>query len=224
MSEGQKIVVTKGKAKSFKVFLLDKDGRPKSISGWTYVRVYVEADSGDVLELLAPVDVGVDEVQLVQAAAAPTSGTYKLKAGTEATAAIAFDATAADVQTALRALLQFSALTVAGASIQAGFTVSFVGADGKRNQPLLEVVSNGLVNLGGAVAIAVSVQTAGYGKRGVDVVSDVCGELEVFMNADDVGSLKDGLNQDIGVDVRIGSDDVDIPNLERVLDVKPEIT
>lgn len=64
--------------------------------------------------------------QLISFSSVPTSGQFTLSYGGLTTAAIAYNATAGQVQTALRALTGLSQVTVSG-SFTAGFTVTFVG-------------------------------------------------------------------------------------------------
>lgn len=102
---------------------------------------------------------GIDEVQDVDFSAVPTSGDFKLQYnGSEITTAIAWNATNTDVQNALNALSSLSAVTVVG-DFTAGFTVTFAGADGEKEQPLLEAVDN---TLNGGITIAIVETTRGW--------------------------------------------------------------
>lgn len=103
---------------------------------------------------------GIDEVQDVDFSAAPSSGDFKLRYNdTENTAAIPWNATNTDVQNALNALTGLSAVVVTGDFVS-GFTVTFSGADGEQDQPLLEVVDNTLDS--GAVTVTVVETTRGW--------------------------------------------------------------
>ncbi len=71
----------------------------------------------------------------------PGSGHYGISINGQTTANIAFGATAADVQTALRLLTGYSVVLVSGSS-QYGFTIDFNGAFGGQAQPLATLVNN----------------------------------------------------------------------------------
>jgi hypothetical protein len=83
----------------------------------------------------------VIETQTITVASIPTNGSYKLNYGGEATGALAFDADAAAVQLALRALTGLGGVTVAG-SWATQFTVTFTGVAG--DVALLTVSNNSL--------------------------------------------------------------------------------
>ncbi len=71
----------------------------------------------------------VTEVQKITFPTIPASGAWKLKYGLLTTGSLAFDATAADVQTALRLLSGLGTVTVTG-DYTLGMTVTFVGVTG----------------------------------------------------------------------------------------------
>lgn len=80
-------------------------------------------------------------LQIVTFGTTPPSGHFKLAIGPLSSTFINFNATAADVQTALRTIAGFGATLVTG-SIGNGFTVDFNGTDGGQPQPLMTVQSN----------------------------------------------------------------------------------
>lgn len=88
---------------------------------------------------------GVNEVQTITPSAVPDSGTFKLKYEGYETAALDFDASAAEMQTALNAIPSIGAGGVAVA-LDGGtgvYTVTFSGANlAKRALALISVVSN----------------------------------------------------------------------------------
>jgi hypothetical protein len=84
------------------------------------------AAEGTISTLAAAVVMAQTSSQLVSFSAAPVSGTFTLTYDGQTTAAIDWNDTAADVQTALRALTGLSAITVAG-NFTDGFTVTFTG-------------------------------------------------------------------------------------------------
>lgn len=103
---------------------------------------------------------GVDEVQNIDfGSSTPTSGVFKLTYRGETTADINWDDVAADVQVALRALDGLSEVTVAG-TFPADFVVTFAGADGKQEQPLLGYADNTLDD-GAPVTITITETTPG---------------------------------------------------------------
>lgn len=104
---------------------------------------------------------GIDEVQNIAFTPTPTAGNWKLRYnGSETTGALAFNETAGNVQTALNGLTSLSGVTVTG-SMAAGFDVTFAGADGDQDQPLLEVVDNTL-SAPGVVTATVTETTRGW--------------------------------------------------------------
>src|SRR5689334_9864595 len=71
---------------------------------------------------------GVTEVQTITVTGTPTGGTFKLAALGQTTAAIAYNANAAAVQAALRALSRVGAVTVTGgAGPGTPWVVTFTG-------------------------------------------------------------------------------------------------
>lgn len=215
-----RVTVTAGRDKSFRVYLVKADGRPQPIDDWSLIRLSFTKADNSLLHLYADVSPGEDEQQTILAAAAPVSGAFKIQAGDETTGVLAFNATATDVQTALRALRQFSDLTVTGASINAGFEVMFIGNDGLRAQPLLTVIDSTLLDaMTEEVEVETTVDVAGEGKNGVEVLSVERGELAVFLNEAQASTLKVGLNQTISILARIGALDLDVQPLGRILDV-----
>ena len=84
---------------------------------------------GDVLTWLNTDEgtAGVDEIQTITGTA--TSGTFTLSYGGETTGALSYDASAADIETALELLTGIDDVTVAGGPLgTAGITVTFDGA------------------------------------------------------------------------------------------------
>ena len=118
---------------------------------------------------------GTDEVQDIDFSGVPTSGAFKLQFGNETTAFINWDDAAIDVQNALNALDELSAVTVAG-DFTAGFTVTFAGADGKQPQATLVDTSNTLDD-GAPVTISITETTPGVYQAQVDCEAEVTGEL-----------------------------------------------
>lgn len=105
---------------------------------------------------------GVDEVQSVTITGAPTGGTFRLTFNGQQTAAIAYNATAADVEAALRLLpgIGDGGVTVSGGPGPATpYAVTFTGALGDANQP--QMTASHTFTGGTTPAIAVATTTAG---------------------------------------------------------------
>lgn len=87
---------------------------------------------------------GVDEVQTLTITGTPTGGTFKLAFRGQTTAAIAYNASAATVQAALRLLsrLGVGVVCAGGALPGTPVTITFTGPKlGKQDQPLITVAS-----------------------------------------------------------------------------------
>lgn len=80
-------------------------------------------------------------LQIVSFNLAPISGSWELVVNGTPTSAIPYNATAAQVQTAIRGVSGFTATNVTG-SIAAGFTVDFNGSLGGQPLPLMSVTNN----------------------------------------------------------------------------------
>lgn len=96
---------------------------------------------------------GTSEVQSVTITGAPTGGTFTLTFSAQTTAAIAFNAAAATVQTALNALSNLDGVTVSG-SAGGPYTVTFPAEMGN----VAQMTGDG-TNLTGGTAPAVAVAT-----------------------------------------------------------------
>lgn len=71
----------------------------------------------------------------------PVSGSYKLVVGGNATSTLAYNATNAQIQTAIRAISGYGNVVVSG-DLASGFTVDFAGSFGGQPQNLIGVQSN----------------------------------------------------------------------------------
>lgn len=123
--------------------------------------VFGDPDARFVLIDRATIGAPVDEIQKIAFEATPTSGGWSLSYKGQVTTTLAFNAAAAAVQAALRALSNLSDdLTVTG-NYAAGFNVTYSGADGSVNQDALIVVANTL--LSSATPIWVTITTIAEG-------------------------------------------------------------
>ena len=90
---------------------------------------------------------GNDELQTVTITGAPTGGTFTLTFGGNTTSALNWNATAAQVQTALQALASIgagNALVTGGPGPATPFVVQFTAAKGLTNQALITLTTNSL--------------------------------------------------------------------------------
>jgi uncharacterized phage protein gp47/JayE len=131
-------------------------GSVASVVGNTTARFVTDQD-----ETIEP---AVDEVQKIQFSAVPDNGSFALTYDGDESALIQFDDIALDVQNALNGLPGLSAVTVTG-DYTVGFTITFAGADGSKEQPLLSVTSNTLELTSNPVNATPSVLTEGKPAR-----------------------------------------------------------
>lgn len=120
---------------------------------------------------------GTDEVQLLTFSLVPTVGTFKLAYESDETSALAFNASAAQIATALNALANRDGITVTG-NFTIGFTITFAGADGKQNHPLLVVTSNTLLATATPVVTTVAETVAGVPQGTVDMTAESTGPIQ----------------------------------------------
>jgi hypothetical protein len=100
------------------------------------------------------------EVQTLAFSGTPVTGDYKINFGGDVTAEIAYNATAADVQTAVRTLTGLELATVTGGPAPSSFVVNFKGYYG--NAALLTITDNDLMTSApAAVVVTVTQTTAG---------------------------------------------------------------
>lgn len=105
---------------------------------------------------------GTSEVQTISESGTPTGGTFKLKYGSQRTAALAYNASAAAIQTALRALSNIGAtgVNVTGGALPTDVVVTFAGTLAKRNVKTIQVVEKALTG-GTNPDVTVAVTTPG---------------------------------------------------------------
>lgn len=100
---------------------------------------------------------GVTEVQTLTTSGVPTAGTFKLNFRGQKTAAIAFNASAATIQTELRKLGRLGAVTCSGGALPTAVVITFTGKNANQDQPLITVSDNALT--GGTAPAASVVET-----------------------------------------------------------------
>lgn len=125
---------------------------------------------------------GTNEVQSVTITGSPTGGTFSLTFGDDSTTALAFNATASAVQTALQALPTIGAgnATVSG-SAGGPYTVTFAGALADENVPAL--TATGTLTGGTSPGITVATVTPGAAGQILTIVDDTSGtqDLRAFV-------------------------------------------
>lgn len=124
----------------------------------------------------ATLGAGVNEVQSIIFAGTPAAGNWTINFGGQSTTALAYNAVAATVQTAINALSNLSGVTVSG-NYGSGFTITYAGPDGAQNQPLMTVTHNLTVAGGAAVVVATAEATAGVPQATVLVQASATGPV-----------------------------------------------
>lgn len=113
---------------------------------------------------------GTDEVQTVTISGAPTAGTFTLSYGGQTTAALEFNSTAAEVQTALGALSTIGAANISVTSTNAGggtaaggpYVVTFIGSLGD-SSTITAITGTSSLTGGTSPTVTAAVTTAGAG-------------------------------------------------------------
>lgn len=119
--------------------------------------------------LYAPYSGPTSEVQSVTVTGAPTGGTYTLTWSGQTTAAIPFNATAAQVKAALEALSNINAgdvVVAGGPHPGTAMTVTFIGRFMGDDQP--QMTATGSLTGGSSPAVAIATSTAGGGASASD--------------------------------------------------------
>lgn len=151
---------------------------------------------------------GVNEVQDIDFSAVPDAGEWTLIFDGVETGTLLFNDAAATVQTALNALSNLSAVTVSG-NYTSGFTVTFAGADGSFDQPLLQIGTNTLENTSVAVNVNFAETTTGVLPNvDMEIEAETAGAIPAY--ADSITVIEtpisgwDSVNND--ADITIGTD------------------
>ena len=157
----------------------------------------IEGVFGPYLNAGVPAN-GTDEVQTLTPSAETASGTFKLAFDGYKTAALAYNITAAAMQTALNGLPSIGAGGVAVTLALGVYTVTFSGTNvSKRAQPMLEVLDSTLKDAGGdAVDLVAAEGTAGVtatalgAQKGALIIDTSNGELYINVGTTTAPSWK----------------------------------
>lgn len=128
----------------------------------------IEGGLGIVTNPGAPA-AGTDEVQTIATTGTPTGGTFRLSFMGFVTAALDFDASAAEIEAALLALppLLTDGVSCAGGPLPTGVTVTFDGADTRaRPQPAIALHLNALTG-GTTPTVTIAETTPGVAETGI---------------------------------------------------------
>lgn len=80
-------------------------------------------------------------IQRITSDIVPSTGAFQITIGLQTTSSLNFNATAAQIQTAIRALTNYGAVLVAGSFIS-GFSIDFNGTNGGQDQDLIVITNN----------------------------------------------------------------------------------
>jgi uncharacterized phage protein gp47/JayE len=141
-------------------------------------KVYPQGNSQSIFTTNSDVTLiaGTNEVQHITFSAVPTSGSWFLQFNNQVTASLAFNITAAALQTALNLLTELVGVTVTG-DFTAGFTITYAGAAGSIPQPLIAVVTNTLLISSTAITTTITRTTTGIPQGVTDATCTVQGAI-----------------------------------------------
>ncbi len=180
--------------KNINVTLRDENGDPINLDTATEIKACFKGiGSADPVELGIP----IDEVQLISFSAVPDAGNFRLTHDGNETVDIAFGDSNTDVQTALNALASLSAVTVTG-DFTNGFVVTFAGADGSKDQPLLLATTVTLTLVSVPVVVTPSTTTAGR-KAGIVEIDFTIGKFRIELKKVDTLLLETGDGKDLEI-------------------------
>lgn len=139
---------------------------------------------------------GVAEVQTMTISGTPTGGTYKLGFRGAETAALAYNANAAAITSALEALTTIGAgnVVVTGTG---PYTITFASALGTDNQPMVVLVNNSLT--GGTSPTVTIVQTTRGGWTEYPLVPVVPAHWNIYLADTQAGLAAGKLDKSVGV-------------------------
>jgi len=217
-----KFNITKGRDVDSQIIFVTsvKTKRPIPLTGFSLIEMTFPNQDGTELKIQEPLTAAVNEVQtLTLSDTSPDEGSFVLSSGIYSTIPILFSDDNLAIQAALRALIPFSALTVAGSFASGVFTINYIGNDGGRNQPQLVVSLNTLKKATVPTTVTPTTNTEGLGQNGITVVSAECAELAVFLNEVQTAALKKGAAEDLVIEVRVGAKDLNIPRQDGLLNI-----
>jgi hypothetical protein len=159
---------------------IDSFGGQKVIQpGTVLARITTGSETGKVGPFQSA---GTNEVQTVTITGTPTGGTFTLTFAGQATAAIAHNATAAAVRTALENLSNIAAgdVTVAG-SAGGPYTVTFVGALGGRDQSQMTATASFTGGTSPTAAVATTTAGVAGATDGRQTAANIVGICNTFL-------------------------------------------
>jgi uncharacterized phage protein gp47/JayE len=151
----------------------------------------------------------VNEVQKITWSAVPDTGSFAITFDGDETAILPFNANNAAIEAALEGLASLSDVTVTG-SFAAGHTITFQGADGGIDQPLMSVTSNTLEAVSIPVTGPVTVLTPGAPARVLaSMTAETAGPVQAPANSLTVietpisgwDSISNPLDAEVGNDI-----------------------
>lgn len=145
--------------------------------------VLAKITSGTDIGKIGPFDPGLVVTESVVIASTATAGTFTLTFDGETTTAIAYNATAAAIKTALQALSTINAgdVLVTGGALPTSVTVTFAGRFAGQNAPNLTLTAT---VTGGTTTATITAGTeigTGQATDGRELASNIVGILETFL-------------------------------------------
>ena len=149
-----------------------------------------------VIDGLKNTEFGTNDVQTITTTGTPTGGTFTLLFGVQRTAAIPFNATAAQLQTALQNLTSIgSNIVCTGGPLPATITVTFINGLAAAVQPLMVATAS----LTGGTAPAVAIAHSVVGILGDPMLIEIeTGPLPAFPNKLRINSIELYLTKGVG--------------------------
>jgi hypothetical protein len=137
-----------------KAAVFDTYGAPGPVMGEKRIRISVRGSA----------IAGTNEQQTVTVTGSPTDGSFTLTFGAQTTGAIAYNASANDVQTALRALSTITEYGCVVTGTVGAYTVTFTGALANTDVAALTATATGLTPSGGVTIVSTVPGVAGVYK------------------------------------------------------------
>lgn len=211
--------VVRGKDSEFTIHLVDGNGRPVDLTGYTYAKLRLKKDGGGSVDKTSPLKGAVDEVQRITYSLTPSAGTFKLDIDGETSSAIPYNANTTDIENALNGLERISGVSVAG-DFTIGHTITFGSGSGGRNISQMTVKESSLNNGVNNAVLVVTTVTQGLASHGIDVFDAKCGAIKVYLTEVDTVLLAKGKKLDMDLCVRVGARDLNIPIIKGLFNVE----